>query len=175
MEFLASREAAARFDWRYYMVKYPSMRGNGCSTYFAEPTDGAEHASMGYSLCMLRAGGRALNGYYRDPYLLAIREELTDASGVEDKWFTGYEDEPRRMPFIRSGASIRCVPTGFELSRPPLDTDGEEFATVCAEIDATVDHLVLVPQVEVDGRRVDTFDRIQMGADILRRMLAAGL
>ena len=39
---------------------------------------------MGYSLCMLRAGGRALNGYYRDPYLLAILGELEDVV-VEDK------------------------------------------------------------------------------------------
>ena len=55
-EYLARCEAEERFDWRYYMVKYPSMREDGSSTYFAERTDGTEQATMGYSLCMLRAG-----------------------------------------------------------------------------------------------------------------------
>jgi hypothetical protein len=32
-----------------------------------------------------------------------------------------------------------------------------------------------VPQVEVDGRLVDTTDRIQAGADVVRRLAAAGL
>jgi hypothetical protein len=38
-EYRASCEMEARFDWRYYMVKYPSMRQNGSSTYFAEHSD----------------------------------------------------------------------------------------------------------------------------------------
>ena len=60
-EYLARCEAEERFDWRYYMVKYPSMRENGSNTYFAERADGTEQATMGYSLCMLRAGRIALN------------------------------------------------------------------------------------------------------------------
>jgi hypothetical protein len=41
------------------MAKYPIMRDNGSSTYFAERFDGAEQAATGYSLCVLRAGRRA--------------------------------------------------------------------------------------------------------------------
>jgi hypothetical protein len=174
-EYLARCEAEARFDWRYYMVKYPSMRENGSSTYVAERPDDDEQVTMGYSVCMLSAGGKALNGYYRDPYLVAIWRELDDTSAVEDKWFTGYVSEPRRLPLTRSGASIRCVPTGFELSPPPLDTDIERFTVLCADIGADASNLVTVPQVEVDGRRVDTVDRIRVGADIVRRLVAAGL
>jgi hypothetical protein len=174
-DYLAGCEAEARFDWRYYMVKYPSMRENGSSTYFAERVDDAPEVTMGYSLCMLRAGGRTLGGYYRDPYLLAIWRELDDTSAVEDEWFWGYESEPRRLPLTRSGAAIRCVPAGFELSPPPLDTDTERFAAVCVDIGADSSNLVTVPQVEVDGRRVDTVDRIQVGADIARQLIAAGL
>jgi hypothetical protein len=37
------------------------------------------------------------------------------------------------------------------------------------------DYVAAVPQVEVDGRRVDTVDRVLLGADIVRRMLAAGI
>jgi hypothetical protein len=39
----------------------------------------------------------------------------------------------------------------------------------------SANNLVTVPQVQVDGRRVDTVDRIQIGADICRRLIAAGL
>lgn len=174
-EYLARCEAEKRFDWRYYMVKYPSMREDGSNTYFAELTDGTEQATMGYSLCMLRAGHITLRGYYRDPYLLAIWRELDDPSVVEDKWFSGYESEPRRLPLTHSGTSIRCVPAGFELSPPPLASDAERFAVACAGRGADANNLIRLSQVEVDGHRVDTVDRIQVGADIVRSLVAAGL
>ena len=174
-EYLEHCEAKALFDWRYYMVKYPIMRENGSSTYLAERFDDAEQATMGYSLCMLNAGGRALNGYYRDPYLLAVSRELDDPAMVEDKWFTGYESEPRRLPLTRSGAAIRCVPAGFELSPPPLDSDAAAFPAVCADVGADASNLVAVPRAEVGGQLVDTTDRVQLGAEIVRRLAAAGL
>ena len=37
---------------------------------YAERGKDSDTLEMGYSLCMLRAGGSALNGHYRDPYLL---------------------------------------------------------------------------------------------------------
>ena len=173
--YLARCEEERRFDWRYYMVKYPAMREDGCCTYFAEQADGAERVKMGYSLCMLRAGRTSLGSYYRDPYLLAVWRELDDPDVVEDKLFSGYESEPRRMPLTRSGAAIRCVPAGFELT-PPVATFAEPFATACAEIGVDADNLVKLSQVVVnDGQRVDTVDRIQIGADIVRSLVAAGL
>jgi len=173
-EYLARCDAEKRFDWRYYMVRYPSMREDGASTYYAERTDDTEQAAMGYSLCMLRAGRSALNSYYRDPYLLAIWRQLDDPSVVEDKWFSGYESEPRRLPLTRSGTAIRCVPAGFELT-PPLVTFAELFAAACLGIGADADNLIKLPQVEVDGHWIDTVDRIQVGTDIVRRLVAAGL
>lgn len=174
-EYLARCESEQRFDWRYYMVKYPSMREKGSSIYYAERAEDAEQPVMGYSLCMLQAGGRALNGNYRDPYLLAIGRELDDSGIVEDKWFTGYETQPRRLPLTRSGAALRCATAGFELSPPPTDADAEAFATASADLEVDADQIVVVPQVEVDGRRVDTVDRVQLGADVLRRLAALGL
>jgi hypothetical protein len=175
-EYLAKCEAQSRFDWRYYMVKYPNMRGDGSSTYFAEPTDGADEARMGYSLCVLRVGRISLGSLYRDPYLLAIRDELDDPSLVEDKWFSGYESEPRRLPLSLSGAAIRCVPAGFELTPPPDATLAELFSAVCAEMDLSAKNLIGVSQVLADdGRLVDTVDRIQVGADTVRALAAAGL
>lgn len=174
-DFLAGCQEKQRFDWRYYMVRYPAMRENGSSTYYAEQEETSERAAMGYSLCMLRAGGRALNGYYRDPYLMAISRELEDGSVVEDEWFTGHEWKPRRLPLARSGASIRCVFPGFELSPPPAGEYALEFAAACKELGIGAGDLVAVPQVEVDGRNVDTIDRVQLGADIVRCLVAAGL
>lgn len=174
-EYVNQCEAASRFDWRYYMVKYPSMREGGSSTYYAERYEDSETLSMGYSLCMLRAGGSALNGYYRDPYLLTIWRELDSTEAVQDQWFTGYENEARRLPLTRSGATIRCVPAGFELGAPPLAEFADAFTTVCTELGVGDDRVVLVPQLEVDGKHVDTIDRIQRGADVVRLLIAAGL
>lgn len=173
--YLARCEAEKRFDWRYYMVKYPAMREEGSSTYFAERTAGAERTTMGYSLCKLRAGGMMLNGYYRDPYLLAIWRELENPGVVEDTWFIGYEDQPRWLPLTQSGVGIRCVPSGFELSPPQLPDDAERFAVACADLGADADNLIRLSQVEVDGGKVDTVDRIQVGVGIVRRLVAAGL
>jgi hypothetical protein len=174
-DYLALCEAEKRFDWRYYMVKYPSMREKGSSAYFAEGVDGDEQAAMGYSLCMLKAGYGVRNSNYRDPYLLAVWRELGDIPEVEDKWFTGYETDPRRLPLTRSGTTIRCVPAGFELTPPPLEPDIGKFAAVCEDIGADGTNLVTVPQARVGGRRVDTVDRIQVGSDVVRSLVAAGL
>ncbi len=89
------------------MAKYPIMRDNGSSTYFAERFDGAEEAAMGYSLCVLRAGRAALKSRYRDPYLLALWHELSRDERIEDPWFTGYEENPRWLHLNRSGAALR--------------------------------------------------------------------
>ena len=63
-DWLRKREDEQRFDWRYYLVRYPSMREGKSGIY--RSADG----TMGYSLCMLE--GEYLNGYYRDPYLHAL-------------------------------------------------------------------------------------------------------
>lgn len=173
--YLAQCEAEERFDWRYYMVKYPSMRELGSSTYYAERDAKAGELAMGYSLCMMRAGVNGLNSNYRDPYLLAIVRELEDPSVVEDKWFTGYEDAPRRLPLVRSGASIRCVAGGFDLAAPELESFTEGFEAACADLGCDNDHRVRLTQVEVDGRKIDAADRVRTGAEIVARLVNAGL
>jgi hypothetical protein len=173
-EYLDRCEANGRFDWRYYMVKYPAMRENGSSTYFAERAADTDDLAMGYSLCMLVAGGIALNGKHRDPFLLAIARELEDGI-VEDAWFIGYETQPRWLRLSRSGAALRCVTPGFELFPPSTESDAAAFAAVGVELGAEADNIVAVPHVQLDGRYFDTVDRIQFGAEILRRLAVAGL
>lgn len=174
-EYVEECEEECRFDWRYYMVKYPSMREEGSSTYYAERYEDDETLSMGYSLCMLRAGGSALNGYYRDPYLLTIWRELDSTEAVQDQWFTGYENEPRRLPLTRSGTTIRCIPTGFELGGPSLAEFAEGFSDACTALGVGDNRLALVPQVDIDGTLVDTIDRIQRGTEIVQILVDSGL
>ncbi len=173
--YLAQCEAEKRFDWRYYMVKYPSTREHGSSTYYAERDAETGELAMGYSLCMMRAGVNGLNSNYRDPYLLAIVRELKDPSVVEDKWFTGYEDAPRRLPLIRSGTSIRCVADGFELMAPELESFTHAFETACADLGCDENNRVRLTQVEVDGRKIDAVDRVRTGAEIVTHLVDAGL
>lgn len=182
-------EAEGRFDWRYYMVKYPKMRGGGSSIYIAEAGEESNEPRMGYSLCMLRAGCSQLNSNYRDPYLLAISHSGQTADLVEDKWFTGYE--LRKLP-LKNGATIRCVHTGFEVTAPPngsaeqieaalskalqkrgVDLSGTPLLIEVPQVDAGVSSSdtpvsIKLPQVDVSGRGVDTIDRIELGAKIVQ-------
>lgn len=127
----------------------------------------------------------AMTSYYRDPYLSAIKLE----SGVADNavqgsvghhwaggpWFTGYETEPHWMRLRASGAEIQCVDEGLLLRAPAAAPHAEAFARVCEAHGIGPDLLLKIPQVGVGGRQLDTTDRIQLGAALLRDLANAGL
>lgn len=165
--WLTECEQEQALDWRYYFVKYPSMR-EGDSGRYASRT-----WRLDYDVCMLK--GSQMKGYYRDPYLLAIYRESGVATAVQDPWFFGYEDKPRLMRLEKSGTEIQCVPTGL-LVRPPANpVNAAALASVYATHGIGSDGLLTVPQSEKNGRIVDTQDRIQIGAQLLRDLVAAGL
>jgi hypothetical protein len=172
-EYLARCEDQRRLDWRYYMVKYPSMREMGSSTYVSEQFDETSAHEMGYSLCMLKAGFVSLQGYFRDPYLLAIWRLLREDAEIEEPWFTGNERVPRRLTLTRSGASLRCVHRGFELAAPPesMVAESQRFDELLAQLGVVDGNLVEIPQADA----IDSVDRIQRGRDIVTTMLSAGL
>lgn len=151
-EWLAAREAQRRFDWRYYIVKYDSMREGASGLYYSE---GGE---MGYSLCNLRGGKEQMNSRYRDPYLLSIYRALGEPEEIDDPWFVGYESDPRYMTLSASGVGLRCVDDGFLLR---VVREGEE---------PTYEHRS-ISQVDVDGRLVDTEDRIEFGARLVSALV----
>ncbi len=177
-EWLAVAEEAGTLDWRYYLAKYDAMRQGKSGTY---ASDGA---SLGYSLCMLNR--QQMNSYYRDPYLYAIalegdaRDAVTGSvdGGTDGPWFTGYASTARWMRLRSSGAQIRCVADGFAV-KPPEDPAAEAaFAEICERHGLeTLDgmHLLRVPQKDIGGELADTADRIQVGATLLRDLIAAGL
>lgn len=176
-----------RFEWRDYLVKYSAMREGVSGIYATDDT-------FGFSLCMLE--GTALNGYYRDPYLLAVAR-LAGAQGevwggIEHKpdgpWFTGPASKHRWMTLRASGLQIRCAPEGFVLRYPSTDEELADAAAVAAHkssfeacrakhglVAAGSDYLLAVPQFPGASTRADSADRIKLGAALLVDLLAAGL
>lgn len=177
-EWLAVAEHAGTLDWRYYLAKYDAMR-QGKSGIYA--SDGA---SLGYSLCMLNR--QQMNSYYRDPYLYAVtlESDAQDAviggvdGGTDGPWFTGYASTARWMRLRVSGVQIRCVADGFAVAPPEDPAFEAAFAEICEQLSLETHdgkQLLRVPQVDSVGELIDTADRIQLGASLLRDLIAAGL
>jgi hypothetical protein len=162
-EWLLETEKDGIYSWRTYLVKYPVMREGESGRY------AGWNGQLGYLLCMLR--GERVSGYYRDPYLLAIHRLSGVGDAATDPWYTGYEDRPRWLELERSGAALRCTETGFELKGPSNEEHRGDFVEVCTARGIGLDGLLQVPQVD----RVDTVDRIPIGAELLKAMVGAGL
>ncbi len=170
-EFLAERIAACDLDWRYYLVRYPTMREGNSGIYY-----GANH-TLGYQMTMLRKSVQ--RSWYRDPYLYAIWHESGSPEEVTDPWFYGYSTDERWMRLERSGAALRSVPAGISLQAPAREDHASAFNAVCGE---RSDIRMLdgrwsleVAQTERDGALVDVEDRVQKAAVFLRELITAGL
>ena len=79
------------------------------------------------------------------------------------------------MRLKTSGTAIQCVKEGLVLRPPPAPTHAKAFAGVCEEHSVGADHVLPVPQVERDGSKLDTRDRVRLGAILLRDLVKAGL
>lgn len=169
--WLGERMASRAFDWRYYLVKYPSMREGATGIYFGVG------GVLGYSMCMLRT--TRLSGWYRDPILL----ELWRSSGVgnrfDDPWFTGYDTDPRWLRLVRSGVGMRSIARGFALQRPDNKELGSVFDGICDKREDVVANggelLLTIPQEPGGGVLIDSRDRVEAGAALLKELVQAGL
>lgn len=166
--WLAERETNTHLDWRYYLVKYPNMRTGDTGIYLSNT------GSPGYELCMLRTKQR--NGYYRDPILYQVWLTSQIGNLATDPWFTSYEYNPRWLKFNRSGVQIRNCGQGFVLQPPEDESHMEAFRSVCAHHGIDPDQPQLsVEQRETSEGRVDTTDRVTLGARLVADLAAAGL
>ena len=169
--WLSERSASRTFDWRYYLVKYPSMREGTTGIYFGG--DG----KLGYSMCMLRT--KQLNGWYRDPILLELWRSSGVGDKVEDPWFTGYDTGPRWLRLVRSGVGMRSIARGFALQRPDDEERASVFDGICDQREVIVaegeEILLTIPQEPSGGELVDSRDRVEAGATLLRDFVEAGL
>ena len=159
-------------EWRWYFVKYPAMREGRSGIYVGS------NGELGYCICMLDKS--QMNSWYRDPYLSAIQRESGVADAIEQRWpdgpwFTGYETEPRWMRLKKSGTEFQNINEGIVLNPPVASSHAEEFWRVCKDHEVGDDKILHVPQVERGGRCLDTLDRVQIGAALLRDLVKAGL
>jgi hypothetical protein len=159
------------FDWRYLLVKYPSMRSGSTGIYHGD------NDQLGYSMCMLRT--KMLSGFYRDPVLFAVWESSGVGDRVDDPWFRGYANEARWMHLRESRVGIRSVGPGFAIKPPERDGFAGAFGAVCDahnDVHASDDgFLLVIPQADRDGVLVDTVDRVVVGAELINEFVAAGL
>jgi hypothetical protein len=169
--WLAQRENSKVFDWRYYLIKYPSMRGGDTGIYYG--VDG----KLGYSMCMLRT--TRLNGRYRDPVLLEVWRSSGADERVEDPWFTGYETSPRWLRLVQSGIGMRSVSDGFAFKGPEDEALPPGFIDICSRheaVDIADQGIVLkIRQHDHGYGLVDSADRVVVGAAFLRDLVNAGL
>ncbi|MCC2959332.1 hypothetical protein LK540_02685 [Massilia sp. IC2-278] len=165
-------------EWRWYFVRYPEMRAGRSGIY------ACADARMAYSLCMLDK--QTMSSYYRDPFLSAIRqqshvpEDAVQGAVWENwpggPWFTGYETEARWMRLKASGLEIRCIEEGLSIrARSLAPSHAEAFERVRAEHGIGPEFLLNIPKVTRDGIQLDSRDRVQLGAALLRDLVAAGL
>ena len=157
-------------DWRYYMVKYPVMRRGNSGSHVIGPGAGYSMARLNGYFCDNRS-----NHY--DSYLLALAEQAQLQLGQigNDKWprcFTGDGTGKRHLELKRSGIKIQCVNTGWEFSHIPEDAvQRQAFESVVQRHRGYQNLLYAVPQT--DG--IDTEDRIELGAQLLQELIAAGM
>ena len=157
-------------DWRYYMVKYPVMRRGNSGSHVIGPGAGYSMARLNGDFCDNRS-----NHY--DSYLLALAEQAQLQLGQigNDKWprcFTGDGTGKRHLELKRSGIKIQCVNTGWEFSHIPEDAvQRQAFESVVQRHRGYQNLLYAVPQT--DG--IDTEDRIELGAQLLQELIAAGM
>ena len=172
-QFVAQRRAEQYFDWRYYLVAYEEMREGKTGIYYGDQLRVA--GTWNYSMCMLRTDSLTGSARYRDPFLLASWNTSSVGQAVQDPWFRGYETEPRWLRLSASDTGIRCVKQGFELS-PPVDQDAAvRFRQVCERHGADDAAFLRVSQVAIDGEAIDSEDRVQKCAALIRDLVAAGL
>lgn len=153
---------AAPKDWRYYLVKYPSMREGKSGRY--------NFSQARYEACMLDVW--RLTSNYRDPYLQALlyQAKLTENS-VERVRFTGYAFTPRYLTFKESGLKIRSAEAGWEFDATALNATQRTVYDSIAATWGFESGLYAVPQTG----GIDTCDRIEQGALALQALVSGGI
>lgn len=157
-------------DWRYYMVKYPAMRTGASGSHVIGP-------GAGYALCMLNGDFCDNRSPHCDSYLLALAAsaEIPHDRIGNDKWprcFSGDGTEARHLELRNSGLKIQCVDAGWQVGHLPDNAQHRlAFDGIARNHPLDANHLYAIPQTN----GIDTKDRIALGAQWLRELVAVGL
>lgn len=163
-EYLRDAVASKKYDWRYYMTKYPIMRSGKSGIFISSSYE------MGFDLCMMEQ--TRLSSYYSDPYFRAVLE----LAGVPpDKYFsvwhyghTGYEPDKRWSLYWSSNRPfLRVTQEGFEIKSGRKSRIQSILDERCADGDGRLN----VRQSTIAGTVFDRKDRIVMAADLVREII----
>lgn len=166
------------FDAKYYFLSYGVMRDN---------TSGVFHLDHhGFIARRLRPGQRHPASRQHDPYLLAVKDVLGPATAEQlgdpghvwwmEIWLRVGEPGGFKIKSDPAGFKLLApvewtprVPTGFEevqVKREPLN-DG-----MAGEVRAL--YLISIPRTRADRPDLDSVDRVQVGAALVRDILGSG-
>ncbi len=172
-DWLLGRQQSESYDWRYYFVRYPSMLDAPRGIYIAAyDRDGA-----GFGYRVDRLNGRDYRSAFTDPYLLAVWHECDAPSGVDKPVFRSwdYSGTERAMRLRGSGTGIRSADLGWEVLLP-VDVDhAAHVREALAPLGLDGQNMVRTATLDCTGRPLDSRDRVQTGARLVRTLLAAGL
>ncbi|MGB8291974.1 hypothetical protein ELI48_37735 [Rhizobium ruizarguesonis] len=163
-DYLREAVASKKYDWRYYMTKYPAMRSGKSGIFISSSYE------MGFDLCMMEQ--TRLSSYYSDPYVRAVLEL---AEVPQDKYFSvwhygyaGYEADSRWSLYSSNNRHfLRITQEGFQIksgrkSRIQAILDGHG-------VDG--DGSLNVRQSTIAGIVFDRKDRVVMAADLVREIV----
>lgn len=164
--WLAAQPPEEGLNWRYYMVRYSAMR-TGKSGLFRSRPEG----QLGYTIWMLDQPN--MRGNFCDPFLKAVLElsEVVQAASL------GYYELTLKVSELQVSTSA----IGFVITEPILDVHRSIFEGIRLQRTDLIDGerpgevILRIPQVERDGSPLDTADRVQLGAALLKGLAAAGL
>lgn len=174
IEWLAEHEATGRFSWRYYFVRYPTMLSAPRGIYVFKEYDSAG-VGYGYEIDMLK--GRDYRASFTDPFLLALWEELGEPTGLTKPVFRSwdYTGTEKAMKFIGSGTGIRSKNPGFEILLPDDRSQADLVRATLEPFGIDGQNLVRLSPEDRDPFDPDAVDRVQVGVEISRALLKAGL
>lgn len=176
-KFLA--DASTPKDWRYYIAKYEVMRGEQLE--FAGNYVLAPHP--GYGVCMPKNDSCDNRSNHHDAYLLA----LANCAGLKREhignqgWprcFPGYETAKRYLELSKSGLKIRCVYNGWLWDTTRLEDPARSVFEQIASQNGTQaipgsssEWITVIAQ----KNGIDTEDRIEKGAEVIRALINDGM
>lgn len=163
-DYLREAVASKKYDWRYYMTKYPAMRSGKSGIFISSSYQ------MGFDLCMMEQ--TRLSSYYSDPYARAVLE----LAGVpQDKHFSvwhygyaGYEADSRWSLYsLNNRHFMRVTQEGFEIKSGRKS----RIQAILEEHGVGADGNLTVRQSTIAGILLDRKDRIVMAADLVRQIV----
>lgn len=172
-EWLTQQETTGLLDWRYYFVRYPTMLSAPRGIYVGEYDP--DRAGYGYQIDMLNS--RDYRAAFTDPFLLAIWHGSGQPHGLVKPEFRtwDYTGTEKAMKLVDSGTGIRSLDAGFEILMPADPTKAALISEALAPIGLGTDNIVHVNPADRRAERFDTRDRVQVGIQVVKALIHAGL